>query len=54
MIKTYINGVCCGITQYDKNDVIEDYDSASNPRSKAYITLNSEAGIIDIYNIRVY
>jgi hypothetical protein len=54
MIKTYINGVRCGITQYDKTDVMEDYDSFSNPRSKAYITLDSEAGTIDIYNIRVY
>ena len=54
MIKTYINGVRCGMTQYDKDDVVEDYDSITNPNSKAYITLDSSAGIIDIYNIRVY
>ena len=54
MIKTYINGIRCGITQYDKTDVMEDYDSITNLKSKAYITLDSNAGIIDIYNIRVY
>jgi hypothetical protein len=33
---------------------MEDYDSITNLNSKAYIILDSSAGIIDIYNIRVY
>jgi len=50
MIKTYLNGQVCGITQYDKDND----DMIHNPMDPAYIIFDSTAGIVDIYNIRVY
>ena len=51
MIHTYINGMRCGITQYEKGGA----DSTQeNPNRPAYFTIDSTYGIVDIYNIRFY
>ena len=49
MIKTYLNGKVTGITQYPKDDAMYE-----NRNKAAVLTFDSEFGIIDIYNIRVY
>ena len=49
MIKTYLNGILSGITQYSSEDhMIHNF---SNP---AKIIFDSTHGNIDIYNIRIY
>jgi len=49
MIKTYLNGILSGITQYSKEDKM--IQNGANP---AKIIFDSTYGNIDIYNIRVY
>ena len=49
MIKTYLNGILCGITQYGSEDQVRE-----NPASPATMIFDSTYGNIDIYNIRVY
>jgi hypothetical protein len=49
MIKTYLNGILSGITQYGEEDKM-----IHNPLNPAKIIFNSEHGNIDIYNIRIY
>jgi hypothetical protein len=50
MIKTYLNGILSGITQYAKSDDFMTQISAS----PAKFIFDSTYGNIDIYNIRVY
>jgi len=47
LIKTYVNGVVSGITQYPANDNFQQ-------SSPVGITINPEGGSVDIYNIRIY
>jgi len=49
MIKTYLNGILSGITEYDPSD-----DMIENSNDVAKLIIDSTYGIIDIYNIRVY
>ena len=49
LIKTYLNGILSGITEYDENDNI--YETNND---KAKIIIDSQYGVIDIYNIRFY
>lgn len=49
MIRTYLNGVLSGLTQYGKEDSM--IHNRTNP---ATIIFDSTRGNIDIYNIRVY
>lgn len=47
LIKTFVNGVISGITQYPTNDNFQQ-------SSPVGITINPDGGSVDIYNIRVY
>ncbi|MBQ8749426.1 MAG: hypothetical protein IJZ29_03050 [Clostridia bacterium] len=47
LIKTFVNGVISGITQYPANDNFQQ-------SSPVGITLNPDGGSVDIYNIRIY
>jgi hypothetical protein len=49
MIRTYLNGILSGLTQYGKEDSM--IHNRTNP---ATIIFDSSHGNIDIYNIRVY
>ena len=47
LIKTFVNGVISGITQYPANDNFQQ-------SSPVGITINPDGGSVDIYNIRIY
>ena len=47
LIKTFVNGVISGISQYPANDNFQQ-------SSPVGITLNPDGGSVDIYNIRIY
>lgn len=47
LIKTFVNGVISGITQYPTNDNFQQ-------NSPVGITINPDGGSVDIYTIRVY
>jgi hypothetical protein len=53
MIKTYLNGVLSGVTQYTGGDNDAD-EMRENQKDRARIIFDSSCGTIDIYNIRIY
>ena len=53
MIKTYINGIVSGITEYTGNSdsILQNNTTGAEP---ALIKINSNVGTVDLYNIRVF
>jgi hypothetical protein len=53
MIKTYLNGVLSGVTQYTASGSSPD-TMLENPNYPARLIFDSTHGNINIYNIRIY
>jgi hypothetical protein len=54
MIKTYLNGILSGITQYIATGTSADDSMSENVSKPARLIFDSTYGDIDIYNIRIY
>lgn len=57
MIKTYINGIVSGITEYTGGSTANSDSIAQNSTAgaePALIKINSNSGVVDLYNIRVF
>ena len=58
MIKTYINGIISGITEYtgggDANSDSIAQNSTTDATEPALLKINSDVGVVDLYNIRVF
>jgi hypothetical protein len=58
MIKTYINGIISGITEYtgglndaNSDSIAQNTTAGSEP---ALLKIASDAGTVDLYNVRVF
>jgi hypothetical protein len=54
MIKTYLNGILSGITQYISTGTSADDAMNENVNKPARLIFDSTYGNINIYNIRIY